>query len=119
MRNSYKILWIIRNGGDYLRDRIRLQDNMNINLRGIDFEVVNFIYVIKDRFLCLGFVNAMTNFGRSQWPNCLRRWFAVARLLRFWFRIPPEAWKSVCCECCVLSSRGLSVGLITRPEESY
>jgi hypothetical protein len=25
---------------------------------------------------------------------------------------------SVCCECCVLSGRGLCVGLITRPEES-
>jgi hypothetical protein len=26
---------------------------------------------------------------------------------------------SVCCECCVLSGRGLYFGLITRPEESY
>jgi hypothetical protein len=26
---------------------------------------------------------------------------------------------SVSCECCVLSGRGLRVGLITRPEESY
>ena len=26
---------------------------------------------------------------------------------------------SVCCECCVLSGRGLCVGLITRSEESY
>jgi hypothetical protein len=25
----------------------------------------------------------------------------------------------VCCKCCVLSSRGLCDGLITRPEESY
>jgi len=25
----------------------------------------------------------------------------------------------VCCECCVLSGRGPSDGLITRPEESY
>jgi hypothetical protein len=25
----------------------------------------------------------------------------------------------VCCECCVLSGRGLCNGLITRPEESY
>jgi hypothetical protein len=28
-------------------------------------------------------------------------------------------WMSVCCECCVLSGRGLCYGLITRPEESY
>jgi len=26
---------------------------------------------------------------------------------------------SVCCECCVLSGRGLYDELITRPEESY
>jgi hypothetical protein len=26
---------------------------------------------------------------------------------------------SVPCECCVLSGRGLCVGLITRPEEPY
>ena len=26
---------------------------------------------------------------------------------------------SVCCECCVLSDRGLCDELITRPEESY
>jgi hypothetical protein len=26
---------------------------------------------------------------------------------------------SVSCECCVLSGRGLWVGLITRPDESY
>jgi hypothetical protein len=25
----------------------------------------------------------------------------------------------VCCDCCVLSGRGLCDGLITRPEESY
>ena len=29
------------------------------------------------------------------------------------------AWMFVCCECCVLSGRGLCDGLITRPEESY
>jgi hypothetical protein len=31
---------------------------------------------------------------------------------------PAGAWMYVCCECCVLG-RGLSDGLITRPEESY
>jgi hypothetical protein len=40
-------------------------------------------------------------------------------LLRMWVRIPTEAWIFVCCECCVLSGRGLCDGLITRPEESY
>jgi len=43
----------------------------------------------------------------------------AARLLRLWFRIPTWAWTFVCCECCVLSCRGLCDELITRPEESY
>jgi len=56
---------------------------------------------------------------RSQWPRGLRRRSAVSRLLGLWFRMPPGAWTSVSCECCVLSGRGLCDGLITRPEESY
>ena len=32
---------------------------------------------------------------------------------------PSGSWLSFCCECCVLSGRGLCDGLITRPEESY
>ena len=55
----------------------------------------------------------------SQWPRGLRRRSAVARLMRSWVRIPPGAWMYVCCECCVLSGRGLCDGLIARPEESY
>ena len=43
----------------------------------------------------------------------------TACLLRSWVRIPPGAWMFVCCECCVLSGRGLCDKLITRPEESY
>ena len=56
---------------------------------------------------------------RSQWPRGLRRRSAAARLLRTWVRIPPGAWMFVCCECRVLSGRGLCDELITRPEESY
>jgi hypothetical protein len=56
---------------------------------------------------------------RSQRPRGLRRGSASARMLGLWVRIPPEAWMSVSYECCVLSSRGFDVGLITRPEESY
>ena len=44
---------------------------------------------------------------------------AAARPLRSWVRIPPGAWIFVCCECRVLSGRGLCDELITRPEESY
>ena len=43
----------------------------------------------------------------------------AARLLRSWLRIPPGAWIFVCCECRVLSGRGLCDELISRPEESY
>ena len=49
-------------------------------------------------------------------------WFrrsVAARLLRSWVRIPPGAWMFVCCECFVLSGRGLCDELITRPGESY
>jgi len=55
---------------------------------------------------------------RSQWPHGLRRGSAAARLLRSWVRIPRGARMFVCCECCVLSGRGLCDELITRPEES-
>jgi hypothetical protein len=57
--------------------------------------------------------------SRSQWPRGLRCRSATARLLRSCVRIPPEAWMFVCCECCVLSGRGLCDDLITLPEESY
>ena len=44
---------------------------------------------------------------------------AAAHLLKSWVRIPPGAWIFVCCECRVLSGRGLCDELITRPEESH
>jgi hypothetical protein len=56
---------------------------------------------------------------RSQCPCGLRHMSAAARLLKLWVRIPPERWMSVCCDCCVLSVRGLFNELITRPEKSY
>ena len=55
----------------------------------------------------------------SQLPRGLRRRFADAHLLRSCVRIPQGAWMFVCCECCVLSGRGLCDELITHPEESY
>jgi hypothetical protein len=49
----------------------------------------------------------------------LRRRSTAARMLRSWVRIPQGAWMFVCCECCVLSGRGLCDELITVHEESY
>ena len=46
---------------------------------------------------------------RSQWPRGLRCGSDAARLLRLWVRIPPGTLMFVCCECCVLSGRGLSL----------
>jgi hypothetical protein len=48
-----------------------------------------------------------------------KAWVCGDRLLGLWVRIPPKTCMSVSCECCVLSGRGLCVGLITRPWESY
>ena len=57
--------------------------------------------------------------SRCRWPRGLRRRSTAVRLLRLWIRIPPGAWMFVCCECFVLSGRGLCDALITRSEESY
>ena len=77
---------------------------------------INYIIVI-----CINTHNAVinNNYSRSQWPRDLRRRSAAARLLRLWVRIRPGAWMFVCCECCMLSGRGLCDGLTTRPEDSY
>src|SRR5215470_11817318 len=56
---------------------------------------------------------------QSRWPRGLRRRPAATCLLRLWVQIPPGSWMFVCCECCVLSGRGLCDELITLPEESY
>jgi len=52
-------------------------------------------------------------------PHSLRGGFAVSHLLGLRVRIPSAALMCVSCDCCMLISRGLCVGLITRPEESY
>jgi hypothetical protein len=71
--------------------------SLNILLRGISSFLISITYY---KFLA----------ARSK---------SLARLLRLWVRIPPGSWMSVCCECCLLSGRGLCDGLVTRPEEFY
>jgi len=56
----------------------------------------------------------ITQTSRSQWPRGLRCRSAAVRFLGL-----RGSCMSVCCDCCVLSGRGLRDGLITRPEESY
>jgi hypothetical protein len=54
--------------------------------------------------------------------NCRSQWPRVLQPVACWdcrFQSRPGPWKSVPCEICVLSGRGLCDGLITRPEESY
>ena len=60
-------------------------------------------------------------FTSGKLPNLrgLRHRSAAACLLGLWVRIPPGAWMTVSCECCVLLGRGLCDRLITHPEESY
>jgi hypothetical protein len=50
---------------------------------------------------------------RYQWPHCLRRRSTAPRLLRFGFESRRGAWMSVCCNCCLLSGRGVCDELIT------
>ena len=78
----------------------------------------NIPYVITEdsggapaRYIYIGHVTFVL--CRPQWPRDLRSGSAAAPCMGLWFRIPPGAWMSVSCECCVLS------GQITRPEESY
>jgi hypothetical protein len=52
-------------------------------------------------------------------PRDLRLGLRPLACWDLWFRVPPRAWMSLCCECCVLSGRGLCDELITRPDESY
>jgi len=72
------------------------------------------------------YVNFSFEFQTMHIANCRSRWtcgpscgYAADSLLGLRVRIPPGAWRSVCCESCVLSGRGLCDELITRPEEAY
>ena len=94
---------------------------------GSDGKTINEVLIEKDvegsgSGLILGSL-LPRNLSWVKWKNipvaALRRWFAATRLRGLWVLIPPGAWMSVCCECFVLSGRGLCVGLMTCPEESY
>ena len=83
------------------------------------FSVLRYPMCVAYSYTAHLFIHIIWYDCRFQWPRGLRRRSAAARLLGLWVRIPPGAWMSVCCDCCVLSSRGLCDELITRSEESY
>jgi len=86
-------------------------------LKAIEYKV-DWIYLAHNRGRsCFEQGNELS--GRSQWPRGLRFRSAATNLLRLCVRIPPGTWTFVCCECCVLSGKGLCDELITRPDESY
>ena len=90
-----------------------------IPMKKSGIEPATFRFVVQHLNHCATAVPLYTIWqSRSQWPRRLRRRSVAARLLRLWVRIPPGAWMFVCCDCCVLSGRGLCDELITRPEES-
>jgi hypothetical protein len=55
----------------------------------------------------LYFVSTKCQKGQSHWLCGLRCGSTATRLQRLWVWIPQGLWISVCCECCVLSGRGL------------
>ena len=76
------------------------------------FRYIPFYNIIKLLF----FFTFISPTPTSRLPSCYQMpWF----LVELWVWIPPGAWMSVSCECCVLSGRGLCNGLIASPEESY
>ena len=90
---------------------LRRKTNISFNVVSLYLFVKNMFTSPWDKHICNKIVlcvAAHSNIGS-----------AAARLLGWWLRIPPGAWISVSCECCVLSGRGLFDELITRPEESY
>jgi len=101
----------------HCKETRRLQRKSEIIVEMITFVVLWAIRNVDKHFLIIK-PTRCTN-CRSQWSRGLRLRSAASRLLRSWIRIPPGAWMFVCCECCVLSGRGLCDELITRPEESY
>ena len=98
-------------GGERRRERSGLYLCKYTKLIQYKFYLIRFCYIVCLMYMCFR--------RRSQWPRGQRRRSTAARLLRLWVRIPPEAWMSVCCKCCVLSGRCLCDALITPPEESY
>ena len=83
---------------------------------------MSYIYMEHPFLMFLDHTQRRTTVGRTpldEWTISAGERPVATRLLRSWVRIPPRTWIFVCCECRVLSGRGLCDELITRPEQSY
>ena len=91
--------------------RIHITGSCHLDCRTIPSQgMLELHYIHVDNvgpYRILKFCFDYTEEGRSQWPRSLTCRSAAARLQGLRVRIPPGAWISVCCECCVLSSRDL------------
>ena len=84
----------------------------------------NPLLLIKKMWLRAELVNSSSIYHkflvlRANWHYF---WYCISLLYRnHWFcvRIPPRAWKFVCCKFCALSGSGFCDELTTRQEESY
>jgi hypothetical protein len=102
---------------------LQLGQNINVNVNAAQNAVSGTPKVrdIEQPAVCMCPVLHTAHANQHTWMWSQKRGCrsAAARLLGLWVRIPLGAWICVCCECCVLSGRGLCDGLITCPEESY
>ena len=76
------------------------------------FLCISFLFL----FIIIQLLKVVHTWCRSQLPRGLRLGSAAFHFPGLRVRIPPEACKSVSCDCCVLSDIGICVGLISRPE---
>ena len=96
-------------------NKIQVGNNMRRNAHGVYLRGIKLKYNSTRRFLIFHvYLHYL-----SRWTRRLRRRSAAVLLLRLRVRIPPVAWMSVSCECCLLPGKSLCIGLINRSGESY
>ena len=107
----------------FLRLILILAYHLPLFLRGLSYpsEIFeNIFYARSNSHIPFGCKLRLLFDSRFAEINTLKwRGSTTARLREMRVRIPPAVWMSVCCDCCVLSGRGLCDGPFTRPEESY
>jgi len=110
MNTVDNILAVILNRGD-----LHVNGDVNTTRRN-GVSCVSITVHSQDPFMV--FFNADNlHTSRSQWPRGRIQLSVASRLLEL--RVRTQPGRGCLFECCVLLGRGLCVGLITRPEESY